>query len=104
MAIINRIGDLQDEMTAWRRDLHAHPELAFQERRTSAFVADKLRGFGFDEVHTGMAKTGVVGVLKAGARRGRHRVARRHGCPADPGGHGAPLRLDGARQDARVRP
>jgi amidohydrolase len=70
MAIINRIGDLQDEMTAWRRDLHAHPELAFQERRTSAFVADKLRGFGFDEVHAGMAKTGVVGVLKAGGGAG----------------------------------
>src|SRR4029453_4565959 len=67
MAIINRIGDLQDEMTAWRRDLHANPELAFQERRTSAFVADKLHSFGLDEVHTGMAKTGVVGVLKAGA-------------------------------------
>ena len=67
MAIINRIGDFQDEMTAWRRDLHAHPELAFEERRTAAFVSDKLHGFGFDEVHTGMARTGVVGVLKAGA-------------------------------------
>ena len=70
MAIINRIGDLQDEMTAWRRDLHAHPEVAFEERRTSAFVAEKLRSFGFDEVHTGIAKTGVVGVLKAGAGQG----------------------------------
>jgi amidohydrolase len=66
MAIINRIGDFQDEMTAWRRDLHAHPELGFEETRTSALVADKLRGFGFDEVHTGIAKTGVVGVLKGG--------------------------------------
>jgi hippurate hydrolase len=67
MAIINRIGDLQDEMTAWRRDLHAYPETAFEERRTAAFVADKLHSFGFDEVHTGLAKTGVVGVLRAGA-------------------------------------
>jgi hippurate hydrolase len=66
MAIINRIGDFQDEMTAWRRDLHAHPEIGFEETRTAAFVADKLHGFGFDEVHTGIAKTGVVGVLKAG--------------------------------------
>jgi amidohydrolase len=67
MAIINRIGDFQDEMTAWRRDLHAHPELGFEEVRTSALVADKLRAFGLDEVHTGIAKTGVVGVLRAGA-------------------------------------
>jgi len=67
MAIINRIGDFQDEMTAWRRDLHAHPELGFEETRTAAFVADKLHGFGFDEVHTGIARTGVVGVLKAGS-------------------------------------
>ncbi len=66
MAIINRIGDFQDEMTAWRRDLHAHPELGFQETRTAALVADQLRGFGVDEVHTGIARTGVVGVLKAG--------------------------------------
>jgi hippurate hydrolase len=69
MAIINRIGDFQGEMTAWRRDLHAHPELGFEEVRTSAFVADKLRSFGLDEVHTGLAKTGVVGVLRAGTGR-----------------------------------
>jgi amidohydrolase len=66
MAIINRIGDFHEEMTAWRRDLHAHPELGFEERRTAAFVAGKLDSFGFDEVHTGIAKTGVVGVLRAG--------------------------------------
>ena len=67
MAIINRIGDFQDEMTAWRRDLHAHPELGFEETRTSALVAERLRAFGFEEVHTGLARTGVVGVLKAGS-------------------------------------
>ena len=67
MAIINRIGDFQGEMTAWRRDLHAHPEIGFEETRTAAVVADKLRAFGLDEVHTGLAKTGVVGVLKAGS-------------------------------------
>jgi len=67
MAIINRIAEFHDEMTAWRRDFHAHPELGFNENRTSAIVAEKLRAFGFDEVHTGMAKTGVVGVLRAGS-------------------------------------
>jgi hippurate hydrolase len=70
MAIINRIGDFQDEMTAWRRDLHAHPEFGFEEVRTAGLVADRLRSFGLDEVHTGIARTGVVGVLKGGTGRG----------------------------------
>ena len=62
MPIIERITQLHGEMTAWRRDLHAHPEIAFEETRTSAFVAGKLREFGI-EVSRGMAKTGVVGTL-----------------------------------------
>jgi amidohydrolase len=70
MAIINRIGEFHDEMRAWRHDLHAHPELGFEERRTSGLVADKLRAFGLDEVHTGLARTGVVGVLRAGSGGG----------------------------------
>src|SRR5262244_975788 len=52
-------------MTAWRQDLHAHPELGFEEHRTSEFVAGKLAEFG-SEVHRNIGKTGVVGVLKAG--------------------------------------
>ena len=63
MPIINRIADFHDEMTAWRRDLHAHPETAFEEVRTSDFVAGKLAEFGYD-VHRGLAGTGVVGTLK----------------------------------------
>jgi amidohydrolase len=66
MAIINRIGEFHQDMTAWRRDFHEHPELGFEERRTSAIVADRLKEFGVDEIHTGIAKTGVVGVLRAG--------------------------------------
>jgi hypothetical protein len=54
------------EMTTWRRDLHAHPEFGFEERRTSAFVAAKLREFGLDEVAEGVGGTGVVGTLKRG--------------------------------------
>ncbi|NQV61177.1 MAG: amidohydrolase [Alphaproteobacteria bacterium] len=65
MAIINRISDLHDDMIAWRHDIHAHPETAFEEVRTAAVVEEKLRSFGL-EVHTGLAKTGVVGVLKCG--------------------------------------
>ena len=70
MPIKNRIAEYQAEMTAWRRDLHRHPETAFEEVRTADLVAGKLRDFGL-EVHEGLAKTGVVAVLKAGedARR-----------------------------------
>lgn len=62
MPIINRIAQFHDEMTAWRRDIHAHPETAFEEVRTADLVAEKLAEWGI-EVHRGMAKTGVVGVL-----------------------------------------
>ncbi|MGQ3213291.1 MAG: M20 aminoacylase family protein [Shinella sp.] len=57
---------LQAEMTAWRRDLHAHPEFGFEETRTAAFVAQKLREFGLDEVAEGVGGTGVVGTLRRG--------------------------------------
>jgi hippurate hydrolase len=63
MPIINRIAEFHPEMTEWRHDLHQHPELGFQEVRTSGVVAAKLREFGCDEVITGIAKTGVVGVI-----------------------------------------
>lgn len=56
---------LQTEMTAWRRDIHQHPETAFEEVRTAARVAELLKSFGLD-VHQGLAKTGVVGTLKVG--------------------------------------
>ncbi len=63
MPVINRFADLQSEITAWRRDLHEHPELLFDTHRTSEFVADKLRAFGCDEVVEGIGRTGVVGVI-----------------------------------------
>jgi len=65
MAIDQRIARLHGEMTAWRRDIHAHPELGFEETRTSRLVAEKLESFGL-EVHRGVGRTGVVGVLRAG--------------------------------------
>ena len=55
---------LEAQVIAWRRDLHAHPELGNREFRTAALVAEHLRGLGFDEVRTGVAHTGVVGLLK----------------------------------------
>jgi amidohydrolase len=59
------IADLLPGLVAFRRDLHAHPEMAFEERRTSRLVADALRELGM-EVHEGIAGTGVVGVLRSG--------------------------------------
>ena len=70
MPIVNRIAEFRDEMTAWRRDLHRFPELAFEEVRTSDFVADKLGEWGI-EVHRGLAKTGVVGVVRGQRDSGR---------------------------------
>ncbi len=62
---IERIRDWQDELTAWRRDFHAHPELGLEETRTAALVAERLEAMGY-EVHRGVGVTGVVGVLRNG--------------------------------------
>jgi hippurate hydrolase len=64
MPIVNRIADLHPEITAWRRDIHAHPELLFDVHRTAAMVKEKLEAFGCDEVVAGIGKTGVVGVIR----------------------------------------
>ncbi|HSS70859.1 MAG TPA: M20 aminoacylase family protein [Casimicrobiaceae bacterium] len=65
MNIRTEISAIVPEMMDWRHHIHAHPETAFEEVATSAFVAEKLRSFGL-EVHTGLARTGVVGVLRSG--------------------------------------
>jgi amidohydrolase len=65
MNILPEIAASVPEMNEWRHHIHAHPETAFEETATAAFVADKLASFGL-EVHTGLAKTGVVGVLRDG--------------------------------------
>jgi hippurate hydrolase len=65
MKIIDQIAVFQNDLTAWRRDIHAHPELGFEENRTSDIVAEKLEDFGL-EVHRGLGTTGVVGSLRIG--------------------------------------
>lgn len=70
MQIPAAIAAYADDMTAIRRDLHAHPELGFEEVRTSGVVADKLREYGVDEIETGIGRTGVVAVIK-GNRPGK---------------------------------
>jgi hippurate hydrolase len=64
MPIVNRVAAMHDEITEWRRDLHAHPELLFDVHRTAGVVAEKLKAFGCDEVVPGIGKTGVVGVIR----------------------------------------
>src|ERR1700748_1824295 len=71
MPIVNRIAAMHGEITAWRRDIHAHPELLYDVQRTAATVADKLKRFGCDEVVTGIGRTGVVGVIRGGKGSGR---------------------------------
>ncbi|MGJ8573186.1 MAG: M20 aminoacylase family protein [Hoeflea sp.] len=63
MPIKNRLAEMHAEITGWRRDLHENPELMYDTHRTSAFVADKLREFGCDDVVEGIGRTGVVGVI-----------------------------------------
>ena len=76
MPIVNRIADLHGEIRAWRRDIHAHPELLYDVHRTAAAVAEKLEGFGCDEVVTGIGRTGVVGLIR-GSKAGERVIALR---------------------------
>ena len=69
-----RLTDWMPELTAWRRDFHAHPELGYAEHRTAALVAERLASFGL-EVSTGIGGTGVVGTLRNGA--GNHAISLR---------------------------
>ena len=64
MPIVNSIAALEPEMTAWRRHLHQHPELGLDCFKTAEFVVEKLKGFGITEIHTGIARTGVVAVIE----------------------------------------
>jgi len=65
MEVVERILEFQDNLASWRRDIHAHPELGFEEERTSDLVAQKLAEFGY-EVFRGIGRTGVVGRLRIG--------------------------------------
>jgi amidohydrolase len=73
MPVINRVADLHDEITAWRRDFHENPELLYDVHRTAGIVEQKLREFGCDEVVPGIGQTGVVAVIK-GRKNGSGKV------------------------------
>lgn len=64
MPVLNRIADFAPEMTEWRRHLHRHPELGFDCHETAAFVAARLREFGVEEIHEGIARTGIVAIIE----------------------------------------
>jgi amidohydrolase len=70
MPILNRAAELQDEVTNWRRQIHANPGLLFDVQETASLVAEKLKEFGVDEIVTGLGRTGVVGIIK-GKSQGR---------------------------------
>jgi amidohydrolase len=91
MPIINRIADLHPDITEWRHDLHAHPEILYEVHRTAGSVAEKLKSFGCDEVATGIGRTGVVGVIRG--RRG-----------ASGGGASSPGKVIGLRADMDALP
>ncbi|MEO0680099.1 MAG: M20 aminoacylase family protein [Pseudomonadota bacterium] len=71
MPVIPQIADRLPHWTEVRRDLHAHPEIGFQEVRTAGVVAAKLREMGVDEIHEGVGKTGVVGIIEGAGGPGR---------------------------------
>ena len=63
MPVLNRIADYAEDMKGWRRHLHAHPELKFECHQTAAFIAARLQEFGVDEIHQGIAQSGVVAII-----------------------------------------
>jgi len=63
MPVLNRIADYAEEMKGWRRHLHANPELKFECHKTAAFIMDRLREIGVDEIHPGIAVTGIVAII-----------------------------------------
>lgn len=70
MPILNRAAELQEEVAGWRRHIHQNPELNFDVFETAAFVTEKLKTFGCDEVVTGIGKTGVVGIIRGSKGNG----------------------------------
>ncbi len=105
MAVINRMAELHDEITAWRRKYHANPELMYEVHETAGDVAEKLKVFGCDEIVTGIGRTGVVGVIK-GNGNGDRVIGLRADMDALPidGNHRTSTCFQKQRQDACLRP
>ena len=67
MPILNRIAAYAEEMKGWRHHLHANPELAFECHNTAAYIVERLKEIGVDEIHPGIAKTGIVAIINGSA-------------------------------------
>ena len=100
---LDEIRAHEAEMVEIRHQIHANPELAYEEHATADLVAERLARWGY-EVHRGLGGTGVVGTLRAGHFGPPHRPARRHGRAADRRNQRQALGEQGLRQDARLRP
>ncbi|MFN3170306.1 MAG: M20 aminoacylase family protein [Hyphomicrobiales bacterium] len=83
MPVNNRLADRADTIKEWRRHLHQNPEIMYEVQETAAFVAEKLRAFGCDEVVEGLGQTGVVGIIK-GSKSGGPTVGLRSDMDALP--------------------
>ena len=106
MPIINRVAAMQDEVAAWRRDIHENPEILYEVHRTAGVVADKLKAFGCDEVVPGIGRTGVVGVIRGRKAASGKVIGMRADMDALPMTEttGLPYASQDAGQDARLRP
>ena len=93
MPALTAIEAFTDELVAIRRDLHAHPEIGFEEVRTSGIVAEKLAAWGI-EVHRGIGGTGVVGILEGTGGPGRRIGLRAEHLHLAPAGQGVPARVE----------
>ena len=71
MPVVNRIADYAEDMKTWRRHLHTMPELMFDCHKTAGFVAERLREFGVDEIHEGIATTGIVAIINGQGETGQ---------------------------------
>ena len=77
MKLVKELKEKHKEMSSWRRHLHQLPQIAYEEKKTAEFVAEKLKSFGI-EVHCGLGGTGVVGVIHgqdAGENNGQGKAA-----------------------------
>lgn len=97
MSVLPKIDAFASDLTAIRHDLHAHPELGFEETRTAGIVAEQLRAYGVDEVHEGLGGTGVVAVIRGQGWQPSYWTACRYGCTAHLGSIGRRLCLDQPR-------
>ena len=97
MPVVNRIADYAADMAKWRQHLHTIPELEFECYETAAYVAERLREFGVDELHEGIAKTGMVAIINGQGEGPTIGLRADMDASADYRGNGRGLRLEEPR-------